>query len=66
VATIHTSCRLDPGYGREIAGELSESSLEDPDYIEALTNLVVLFHYLRDTDRKTLAEIIAGQVAPKK
>jgi hypothetical protein len=34
--------------------------------MDALTNMVVLFHYLGDTNRKTLTEIVAGQVASKK
>jgi hypothetical protein len=66
VAPMLDSCKLDPGYVREIANELAKASLDDPDNLDVLKNLAVLFDYLGDTERRNLAETIAGQVAAKK
>lgn len=63
VAPIHDGCKLDPGYVRDIATQLAQSSLEDPGNVDVLNNLAVLFDYLGDVERKNLAETIAAQVS---
>jgi hypothetical protein len=61
VGTLYNDCKLDSGHIRTIANQLAQASLNDPSNVDVLQNLALLFNYLGDTDRKTLAESLAAQ-----
>jgi hypothetical protein len=54
--------RLDRGRVRQIATELAQESLYDPDNVDVLKNLVVLFKFTNDTQRAQLAQKLVDSI----
>lgn len=57
--------RLSRGYVRTITDELAKASLEDPNNVDVLQNLGILFDFLGDSQRKKIADSLAKEILSK-
>ncbi len=55
-------CGLSKSFVEEVTTELAKASLNDPDNIDVLKNLVVLFDFLNDFHRKKIAESLVLEI----